>query len=341
MVPPNYTLYKNSSDAFFAILEQYTPDVERYSIDEAYMDMTGTRLLLGDPIEVAHRIKDRIHRELGFTVNVGVSCNKLLAKMASDFQKPDRVHTLFLDEIERKMWPLPVSDLFFVGRATTKKLFNFGIKTIGELAKADVKFLKLHLKKHGEVVWNFANGRDMEHVESTAPPNKGYGNSTTVPFDVTDDETAKKVLLALSETVASRLRKDGVKAEVLSVGIKDYEFHYSSHQMVLSNATNITNEIHKYSCQLFDESWDGRPIRHLGIHTSRIRDNVDSRQMSLFDTTDYSKFEVMDETVDLIRGRFGTDLIKRAVFVNGKIDHLEGGVSREKRNVEYEKLKID
>lgn len=191
LVPPNYSLYERCSAAFMEILRQYSPDVEQYSVDEAFVDMTGTESLWGEPVTAANRIRNQIREELGFTVNVGVSENKLLAKMASDFQKPDRIHTLWKHEIEMKMWPLPVTDLFFVGRATAKKLFHMGIHTIGELAQSDPIMLKSHLKKHGEVIWAFANGMDVSVVQSEAPANKGYGNSTTIAFDVTDASTAR------------------------------------------------------------------------------------------------------------------------------------------------------
>lgn len=195
LVPPHYQLYEQCSAAFIEILKKYTPHVEQYSIDEAYLDMTGTEKLWGNAIQAAFNIKNHIYRnELGFTVNVGISSNKLLAKMASDFKKPDRVHTLFPEEIKVKMWPLPVGDLFFVGRATVKKLHKLGIYTIGQLAQTDPEILRFHMKKHGEVIWHFANGRDVSVVESDRPANKGYGNSTTIAFDVTDVNTAKLVL---------------------------------------------------------------------------------------------------------------------------------------------------
>lgn len=341
LVPPNYNLYERSSAAFMNILNQYTDIVEQYSIDEAYIDMSGTEGLWGSPVVVANEIKDRIHRELGFTVNVGVSSNKLLAKMAGDFKKPNLVHTLFPEEIQSKMWPLPVSDLFFVGRATTKKLFNLGIKTIGELANADPNILKSHMKQHGEVVWAFANGYDFSSVTSETPPQKGYGNSTTIPYDVTDKRNAYIVLLALAETVSARLRKDNVTAEVISVGIKDYVFNYMSHQTVLMNSTNITKEIHKIACKLFNEAWNGVPIRHLGIHTSRLKNYDFTRQMNMFDIEDYEKLEYADLMVDSIREKYGIDSIKRAVFLSGPIDHMSGGISREKRTVDYNNLKIE
>ena len=341
LVPPNYGLYERCSHAFMDVLREYSPDVEQYSVDEAFVDMTGTERLWGEPVEVANQIRNKIRDELGFTVNVGVSENKLLAKMASDFKKPDMVHTLWRTELEKKMWPLAVSDLFFVGRATAKKLFSLGIRTIGELAKADPNLLRYHLKKHGEIIWGFANGIDVSVVQPVATDNKGYGNSTTIAFDVTDASTAKLVLLALAETVATRLRAAGVRAEVIAVGIKSFDLQYASHQMTLHNATNITIEIHRCACQLFDELWNGSPIRHLGIHTSRIRDGINIRQIDMFDDTDYEKLEKVDATIDAIRKRYGNDSMKRAVFIGSMIDQMSGGISREKRTVDYERVKVE
>lgn len=341
LVPPNYGLYEKCSRAFMDILRQYSPSVEQYSIDEAFVDMTGTEGLWGDPLTAANRLKNQIRDTLGFTVNIGISENKLLAKMASDFQKPDKVHTLWHEEIEKKMWPLPVSDLFFVGRATSKKLLTLGIRTIGDLAHADPSILKMHLKKHGEVVWAFANGMDVSVVQSEPPANKGYGNSTTIAFDVTDASTAKLVLLALAETVGTRLRAAKVRAEVIAVGIKSHDLSYASHQMTLQNATNITMEIHRCACQLFDQLWDGSAIRHLGIHTSRVRDGFNMRQLDMFDTTNYEKLEKMDAAVDRIRRRYGIDSIMRASFLGTPIDHMSGGISREKRTVDYKKIRVE
>ena len=341
IVPPNYNLYEQCSAAFMRILREYSDTVEQYSIDEAFVDMTATYHLFGTPEETAQIIKNRIRDELGFTVNIGISTNKLLAKMASDFKKPDMVHTLYPHEIERKMWPLSVSDLFFVGRATTKKLFTMGIKTIGELAKCNPVWLRTILKKQGEVVWSFANGIYLSPVITEPPANKGYGNSTTTPFDVTDMETAKVVLLALAETVGKRLRRDAVRISVISVGIRASDLSYCSHQKVLDVATNITNEIHKTACELFDELWRGQPIRHLGIHTSRVQEDDCMRQLFFFEDIDYEKLIAVDKTVDAIRDRFGNDSVKRAVFVKHPIDHMSGGISREKREVDYSRIKVE
>lgn len=340
LVPPNYNLYEQCSRAFMEILREYSDVVEQYSIDEAFLDMSSSCHLFGTPEETAEQIKNRIREELGFTVNVGISVNKLLAKMASDFQKPDRVHTLYPEEIPVKMWPLPVSDLFFVGRATTKKLFTLGITTIGELAQADPVWLRKILKKQGEIVWAFANGIDESPVLNEAPANKGYGNSTTTPFDVRDYNTAKKVLLGLSETVGSRLRADNVEIEVVTVGIRYSDLSYISHQKKLLSSTNLTIKIYEAACELFLELWNGEAIRHLGVHTGKVLDGDIFRQLDLFDETDYDKLAKADATLDEIRERFGIDAVKRAVFVDSPIDHMSGGISREKRTVDYSKVDV-
>ncbi|MDF2907539.1 MAG: dinB [Herbinix sp.] len=341
LAPPQYQVYEQCSKAFINILQEYAPVVEQYSVDEAYCDMTGTTQLYGSPVVAANLIKDRIYRELGFTVNVGVSNNKLLAKMAGDLKKPNLVHTLFPNEIQRKMWPLPVEDLFYVGRASKKTLNKLGIHTIGELAESDPAILRKHMHKHGEVIWNFANGRDVAIVDSEVPANKGYGNSTTISFDVEDSSTARLVLLSLCETVCSRLRADHVKAGVVAVSICDYEFHYYSHQMTLITATNITNEIHQSACRLFLEGWDGTPIRKLGVHTSRIMEDDNIRQLDLFTLDKYEKFQKMDGAVDNIRNRFGEDKIMRASYLaknnqEKNITHMAGGIKNAREMVKAE-----
>ncbi|MBR3824101.1 MAG: DNA polymerase IV [Lachnospiraceae bacterium] len=338
LVPPHYNLYEQCSAAFMEILREYSDVVEQYSIDEAFVDMSASCHLFGTPVEAANEIRERIKNELGFTVNIGVSCNKLLAKMASDFKKPDLVHTLYPEEIEEKMWPLSVSDLFFVGRATTKKLFAVGIKTIGDLAAADPVWLRSILKKQGEIIWGFAHGIDCSPVLSAPTPNKGYGNSTTIPFDVVDVPNARKVLLALAETVGNRLREDKVQAEVIAVGIRYSDLSYMSHQRRLPSSTNLTLTIYDCACELFEELWNGAPVRHLGIHTFRVQDSDFSRQLTLFDTLDYEKLARMDFTTDRIRERFGIDSVQRAIFLNQPIDHMSGGISREKRSVDYDSL---
>ncbi len=321
LVPPHHGMYEEYSRAFTDILHEFSPCVEKCSIDEAYCDMTGMSSLFGPPIEAAHKIKDRIKNELGFTVNVGISCNKLLAKMASDFMKPDRVHTLYPSEIPDKMWVLPVGELFFVGKSTVKKLNTLGIYTIEELAKTDVEILKAHLKKHGEVIHSFANGRDASVISQEETMNKGYGNSTTISFDVEEESTAKIILLSLAETVATRLRKDGRMASVVSVSMIDYEFRHSSHQMTLLSPTHNSGELHRAACKLFDELWDGTPIRNLGIQTSKVVSEDEERQMNLFGFETDEKREKLDQAIDIIRNRYGSTAIQRASLVKKETEH--------------------
>lgn len=335
LVPPHYNLYDTSSKAFMEILREFSPCVEQYSVDEAYCDMTGTIGLYGSAVVAANLIKDRISKELGFTVNIGVSSNKILAKMASDFKKPNLVHTLFPNEVEKKLWKLPVGELFYVGHATKKKLNTLGIHTIGELARTDLDILRAHFKKYGEVIYAFANGIDMSVVSDEVPPNKGYGNSTTIAFDVEEEGDAKMVLLSLAETVCTRLRVDSVMATVVAVSIVDFEFHHASHQLTLLTATNTTNEIHKAACRLFDELWDGLPIRNLGIHTSKVVSGDSLRQINLFDMNRYEKLTKLDTAVDVVRERYGDDAIMRAVFLENRIYHMAGGIPPEKRKPNY------
>jgi DNA polymerase-4 len=335
LVPPHYDLYETSSKAFMEILGEFSPCVEQYSVDEAYCDMTGTIGLYGSAVVAANLIKDRIRSELGFTVNVGISSNKVLAKMASDFKKPNLVHTLFPNEIEKKLWRLPVEELFYVGSATKKRLHALGINTIGELARTDLGILRSHFKSHGDVIYAFANGIDVSVVSSEVPANKGYGNSTTISFDVEKEGVAKLVLLSLAETVCTRLRADSVMATVVAVDIVDFEFHHASHQMTLFTATNTTNEIHKAACRLFDELWDGLPIRKLGIHTSKIVSGDSLRQMNLFDMNRYEKLSKLDAAVDTVRGRYGDNSVMRAIFLNNRVYHMSGGIPPEKRKPNY------
>lgn len=311
LVKPHHTMYREKSKAFIAILQQYSDTIEQFSVDEAFVDMTGTERLFGTPVEAANRIREQVYREQGFTVNVGVSSNKLLAKMASDFQKPNRVHTLFPEEIEEKMWPLPVRDLFFVGKATERQLNRIGIRTIGVLAHTDPQVLSNVMKKHGEVLWRYANGMDDSPVEVEPADAKGYSNSTTVSFDITDAADAKSVLRSLTENVCRRLRKDGVRARTITVQIRYNDLTRTSHQSPLSAASNITKEIEDAACQLFDEMWDKTPIRLLGVAATNITKGDEGRQMSLFDTTDYAKLEKLDQAFDSIRTKYGAGAIKR------------------------------
>ena len=335
LVPPHYQLYEKASKAFIEILKEFSPAVEQYSIDEAFMDMTGTRALWYSPEAAAEAIRKRVRDELGFTVNIGISSNKVLAKMASDFEKPDKVHTLFPEEIETKLWPLSVSELFFVGSRTKRKLDSLGIYTIGELARTDPEILKSHLKKQGEILWAFANGIDTSPVEPEPAGNKGYGNSLTLPFDVTDIPHARLALLGLSETLGARMRKNQVRAQVFTLSVKTWDFRCYSHQKKFSDPTDLTEEIYKRAVLLLGQVWKGEPIRHLGIQGSGLAGKDMPVQGSLFQGEAYEKRRRAEMTVDRIRQRYGADAVKRAAFLDTPIDHMSGGISREKRTVLY------
>lgn len=317
-VPARHKLYSCYSRAFIEVLSRFAPVIEQVSVDEAFADMTGTRLLYGPPPEAAARIKDTIRDELGFTVNVGISSNKLLAKMASDFQKPDRIHTLFPEEISEKMWPLPVGQLFLVGHATERHLKDLGIRTIGELAQCDPALLRSHLKKQGEVIWRYANGLDDRPVEAEPADAKSYGNETTLAKDVTDWQEACSVLLSLSESVAARLRADEIRASCVTVKYTDYQFTGQTHQRMLDSPTNVTEEIYQTAVSLLREMWKSRiPLRLLGVSASRLSDGG-FYQYNLFDGQKYERLEKLDTAIDSIRSRYGSEAIRRGRFLPPK-----------------------
>ena len=252
--PSNYTLYKEYSNKLYQLLLQYTDKIERFSVDECFLDMTN--YLAGDTlINKAHEINRRVKQELGFTVNVGVAHNKLLAKMASDFTKPDRVHTLFEEEISTKMWPLPVSELFMLGRKTIPKLYNMRIKTIGELAKTDKQLMIKKFGKHGLMMWEYANGIDNSEVQYIEENPKSIGNSTTLPIDINNIEQLEEVLLALTEQVTYRLRKENMMANVVNVQLRTKDFQDFSHQAKLDSSTSSTKEIIKKAKILLKEMY--------------------------------------------------------------------------------------
>ena len=328
---PDYALYVTSSRRLMALLRDVSPVVEQYSIDEAWVDMTGTQGLYGPPVLAAQQLKDRILRTLGFTVNVGVSCNKLLAKMAGELEKPDKVITLFPNELEQKLWPLPVGELFMVGRATSAKLSAMGIRTIGALAHTDPAFLVRKLGKQGSVIWQFANGRDAGIITSAPAANKGYSNAVTTPRDVTDFAYADQVLLSLCETVGTRLRRDDQAGACLTVQLRTSGFENWSHQQKLPNATNVTQELYTASRALLRAMWDGKtPLRQIGIQMTQLWP-TQTRQVSLFDAADYEKLSKLDKTVDALREKYGEQALFRAAFLSGDTPNMAGGLSKHRR----------
>lgn len=313
--PPNHKMYSEYSQRLMDFLREYTPDIEQVSVDECYLDFTGIAHRFSSPVEAAYEIKDKVYEEFGFTVNVGISTNRLLAKMASDFQKPNRVHTLFPEEIEAKMWPLPVSELYMAGKSSVQVLKKLEIRTIGELAKADPALLELHLKSHGRTLWEFANGLSGNKVIRERVENKGVGNSTTLAKDATTREEAKEVLLWLAEKVSGRLRGEGQKAQMVSVEIRYHDFRNVSHQMQLTRASSADRIIYETACKLFDELWEGEPIRLLGIRTSKLVDETEPEQLSIFDLQKAEKQEKLNKALDDIRKRYGDDAVKRGTLM--------------------------
>lgn len=320
VAPPNHKMYQDYSKRLMQFLiKNYTDEIEQVSVDECYMDFTGIAHRYPSPVAAAFEIKDAVYKEFGFTVNVGISVNHLLAKMASDFEKPNKVHTLFPEEVPLKMWPLPVSELYMAGKSSVEVLHKLEIRTIGELAKADPRLLELHLKSHGRTLWEFANGVDASKVIRERVESKGIGNSTTLPKDATTEEEAKKVLLWLAQSVAGRLRKEKMKAKMVSVEIRYSTFQNVSHQKQISRATNTNQMIYETACELFRELWNGQPIRLLGIRSSKLTDQNEPEQMSIFDfqemmeqeTPKNEKHQKLDKALDQIRKKYGEGAIVR------------------------------
>lgn len=330
MVPPDHDMYHRRSRELMELLSGICPDIEQVSIDECYMDYTPIARKYTSPEEAARQIKDQVRDTLGFTVNIGISDRKVLAKMASDFRKPDLVHTLYAREIPEKMWPLPVSSLFLCGHSSAETLHKLGILTIGDLACAQTDILEAHLKSHGLTLWRYANGIDDSDLTPKPVKAKGVGNSTTLQRDALTREDACPVLLSLAESVAARLRASGELAGMVSTEIKYATFQSVSHQMQLPVPTASSQEIYRAACRLFDELWNGQPIRLLGIRTSKLVTEAEPVQLSLFDydqstgadasanstSLRIEKQQRLDKAFDSLRGKYGKDIIKRGSLMD-------------------------
>lgn len=325
--PPDYDLYLLCSEAMYSILYEYTPVIQRYSVDECFCDMTSIRAAREDPEGLAFEIKERIKKELGFTVNIGIGKNKVCAKMAGELKKPDMIHTLWPEEIKDKLWPLPVRELFMVGRASERKLHEMGIKTVGQLAQADVNLLKVTLKSHALLIHDYANGiDDSEVILNDDIMQKGIGNGLTYSYDLLTIEDIHKELLALCERVSSRLRKLGRFAGKVTVHLRNSSLAGYSHQMKLYGMINTTNDIFDAAKELVGQMWKGEPVRAMSISLSDLSDR-ESIQLSLFDSGSREKDEALDKAVDDIRRLFGTRSIYRGVFANSDTDPVQGGVN--------------
>lgn len=337
IVPPDYEVYSRASKALMELMGQYSPIIEKFSIDEAFLNYTGMQRLFGDPVERAHKIKDEIHEKLGFTVNVGVSTNKLLAKMASEFTKPDRVHTLWPDEVKTKMWPLPIEELYMVGRRTSLKLRRKGINTIGDFARMDPILTKSWLNKPGVMLWQFANGVYEEEekggaaffqgmmAQSSKYEVKGIGNSGTISFDIKRLDVAHQALLSLSETIGYRLRKGGYRSSVIHVSFTTPEFERCGKQMKFGVPTDNTTEVYMRACRVFDKLWNGHKIRQIGIRATDLTQSKNLQADFFTPLETLIKNQNLDKAVDQIRNRYGNTSILRGHLIKAPMDPMIGG----------------
>ena len=336
IVKSDFELYIKCSRAFKEICASYAPVMESFSIDEVFLDLTGTSLIYPDPIKTAHEIKDKIRDELGFTVNVGISTNKLLAKMASDFEKPDKVHTLFPEEIPTKMWPLSVRDLLFLGKAFEKKLTEAGIRTIGDMAHVSESEIQALLgNKAGHQLHQYALGIDESPVKAKPEEAKGFSVETTFNDDIVSVEQVLPILLEQCDVVTTRMRRKGKKCTSVSVTFRTLDFKNKSHQTTLSNATDMTDEIFRNAKKLFTESWKGEPLRLIGVALTNLTDES-FEQLSLFeDNEKKERHRKLDATMDEIRQKFGNDKITRASIMNSN-----SGIARKARAQMKNELEI-
>ena len=314
----NHKMYREYSDKLYKLFQEYTDKIERFSIDECFLDMTNFIGKNENPINIAKEISNRVKSELEFTVNIGIARNKLLAKMASDFEKPDKIHTLWNEEIPSKMWPLKVNELLMVGRKSIPKLEKMGIKTIGDLAHSDKEKMYKVFGKFGKMIWEYANGIDDSEVNYTKEKPKGIGNSITLPVDYNNIDEINKILLKLTEQVTYRLRKEKMLANVVNVQLKDKDFRVYSHQRKMDSPTSSTkiiyNEVKKLANELYKK---GTLIRLVGVRVDNLIDEKD-KQISLFEDEQNEKQEKIDNALDKLKDKYGYNFIKRATDINSR-----------------------
>ncbi len=315
---PNYKWYKKMSDSLFELISSYTPDIQKMSIDECFLDYGPVKHLYGDEVEFAYKLKDEIKKTLGFTVNIGIANSKLCAKMASDFSKPDKVHTLYEWEVESKMKPLPVGDLFFVGKKTALKLRNLGINTIGDLSRCSYDFLYPYFKNQSSRLIEAANGIDNSIIERDRGVTKGLSNSTTLNHNLIHKEEVLEILEAISENLTGQLRKEGRYASVVRVQLKDSNFKNYTHQVKLENVTNNNSVVFETAGKLLNEMWRDDPIRLVGLALDGLTNEL-SYQVSLFDVEeDIAQNKELDDALDKLKDKFGFDVINKASLVGKK-----------------------
>ena len=314
-VPPRMDLYFRFSRLAHEIYGEYTDLQEAFGIDESWLDVTACASAVGDAGSIAAEIRQRIRKELGLTVSIGVSWNKIFAKFGSDYKKPDAITEITRANYRDIVWQAPVSDLLYVGRATARKLRTLGLHTIGDVAVCEPRILISHLGKMGLILWTFANGEDQTPVcaEGYEPPIKSIGNSTTTPRDLENDEDVRMVLLLLSESVASRLRDNHFAGRNIGISIRGNDLFWFSRQQKIEIPTNISEEIARVAMALFLKHyhWE-HPIRSVGVRVSELQPDEYCYQTDLFlDELRREKQLKMDRTVDALRQRFGHDSVLR------------------------------
>ena len=322
VLPPNFPLYLRFSRLARDIYLDYSNRVEPFGLDEAWLDITSSENQKDKGERTAHEIRKRIREELGITVSIGVSYNKIFAKLGSDYRKPDAVTMITKENYRQIAWPLPVSDLLYVGPATKRKLNGFGVHTIGELAQTPVEILRSKFGKIGDILWCFSNGLDSSPVADfqNQPVVKSIGNSTTAPRDLERDEDVKIILYVLADSVARRLREQGLKGRTIHFSVRDNSLFSFTRQKTLGFYTNLTEEIAGEALSLFREQYQWkRPVRSIGISVSDLEAGTICSQTSLFcDEVKREKMERLDNTVDRLKARFGTFAVQPAVLLKDR-----------------------
>ena len=322
VLPPNFPLYLRFSRLARDIYLDYSNRVEPFGLDEAWLDITSSENQKDKGERTAQEIRKRIREELGITVSIGVSYNKIFAKLGSDYQKPDAVTLITKENYRQIAWPLPLSDLLYVGPATKRKLNGFGVHTIGELAQTPVEILRSKFGKIGDILWCFSNGLDSSPVADfqNQPVVKSIGNSTTAPRDLERDEDVKMILYVLADSVARRLREQGLKGRTIHISVRDNSLFSFTRQKSLLSYTNLTGEIAGEALSLFREHYRWkRPVRSVGISVSDLAADTIYSQTSLFcDEVKREKVERLDKALDRLKARFGTFAVQPAVLLKDR-----------------------
>lgn len=326
VVPPHFSEYVKVSEAVRKIYLDYTDQVEPFGLDEAWLDVTGSRIL-GDELHIAEEIRRRVKQELGVTVSIGVSFNKVFAKLGSDMRKPDAITHLTPDNFRSRVWPLPVSDLLYVGPATARKLARRNIYTIGQLAQVDPEVLRAAMGKCGVMIWQYANGLESSPVAvyGTRTPVKSVGNSTTAPRDLLTDEDARITLYLLSESVAERLREQGLRAQTVAISVRSNDLQTVGFQTRLPQKSNLSADIARCAMTLFRQNYHWhKPIRSLGVHAADLCFAQEPEQVAFFDDPQRDRMESLESAVVALRQRFGRGCVRRGLqLVDGALSAVD------------------